>query len=197
MDRVSLSPRSYNRNDTLIRQIDTDFDFEPKSARLQDTPYLQPVFPPKNPVNAVSNPRSRSMKKDPNINTKIQNYESRRSYRFANERARDIPYVPPEYSGTYVETTRELTKKEKEFNRKLIQKYTRKSKLPPYHTSMIGAYKKVVLGRKSERVLQETNDYQTTEIYKRRRCNKLYEENMRFHSDQMQRTGVKEPKYNF
>lgn len=197
MDRATLSPRAYNNDDSNLRQIDPSFDFEPRSARLQDSPYLMPAFPPKHPVNAISNPRSRSMKKEPTKNPRFQNFESRRSLRFANEKAKEIPYQPPEYAGTYVETAREFSKRASEFNRKIIQKYTKKSKLPPYHTSMIGTYKKVVIGRKAERAIQEYCEYENAEDFKRKRCNRLYEENTRFHTDQMHRFGVREPKYNY
>ena len=155
--------------------------YQPQSARLYNSPYLYPPFAPMPPDNGMR--LTRSARRSVKTPRRYDNYVPYNG----------SPYKPPEVEQTYVERTRMFAKRDKEWNTRMVRKYTRKSTLPAYRTSMKGAYKKVVLDKQSERMAKEEYEWKTSSDIRRKRAIRLSEESMRAHEDIMKRTGVQAP----
>lgn len=180
-------------NVNLPREFDDDDLYKPKSARLYNSPYLHLPFSPAPPSNGVfsrettsTNPRRKSA----------------RSGRASQRCGMAVPYrgstyIPPEIGLSYVERTKQTSRRDMDYNRSIVRKYTKKETLPSYKFSMKNTYNKIVLGKQTERVMKEEYEYKTILATKRRRALKNFEEAEKAHEDIMRKTGVQEPLYNF
>lgn len=164
-----------------------------KSARLYHSPYLQPLWVPKNPVNPVS-PRP------------VTNRNSRNLLR-NNQRA------PGEYDGsilmsptiskgfkfnpelTYDQRNKQNQVRRQKYDQQLAQKYTKAFACDPYKTSMTDTWQKVLIDHQKARYRNEMIEHQQRMIFSRQRSQRIGDEAERVHKYQMEINGVKEPTY--
>ena len=155
--------------------------YQPQSARLYNSPYLYPPFQPMPPDNGMR--LTRNARRSVKTPRRYDNYVPYNG----------TPYRPPEVEQTYVERTKYFAKRDKDWNERIVRKYTKKETLPAYRTSMKGTYNRVMIQKKKERVRQETYAINTASDVRRRRMIRQSEESMRAHEEIMRRNGVQPP----
>lgn len=156
----------------------------PKSARLKMSPYLQPVFPPKDPffgydpkyLKAARSPRPK--RKEVLTTAGITTAFKPRNY------------SPPRVDMTYVQRKALYDKKEAEYDKKLLKKYERLNPMDSYKSSMIGAYQQCVIDKKAEMVLAEEEEYRSMSQAKKKRLAQQAAEVERLREQQMKKTGI-------
>lgn len=158
--------------------------YEPKSARLKVSPYLQPAFPPHDPFFGID-PKLLSESRSPRASQKGVLATAGRSATF-----KPRVYSPPRVDMTYVQRKALYEKREADFDKKATQKYTRLNPMSSYKKSMIGAYEECVIGRKVERVLAEEEEYRSISQAARKRLEQHALESERLHEQQMKQTGL-------
>ena len=172
--------------------------YEPKSARLQHSPYLQPIFPPHNPYFGGNSPRTRSRSPNATARSGVLAETGRNAARLSlSTPFKNTPYRPPYVEQTYAERKEMFEQRERDHDMKNSRRFMKKYPVSPYKTSMIGQYEQCVIGRQIERVHYEEDVYRATSQASQRRCEQQYQEAVALHEEQMKKSGVKEPKYNY
>lgn len=170
--------------------------YEPKSARLYHTPYLQPLWLPKPPINAVASPRPTTNKSPRNV---LRQYNG-----LSSDFGRDTiqsPTTTREFkmsnSLTYDQHLKQNSIRLRKYDNKLAQKYSKVFSCEPYKSSMIGAWQNSIIDHQHERARNETFQYQQRVNFSRQRSHRIHEEAERAHRWQMEVNGVPEPRYNY
>ena len=173
--------------------------YEPKSARLQQSPYLQPVFPPHNPFFGMDRPvtsRSPRASRTGVLQTTGRN-QAKVERLSLSVPFKNTPYKPPNVEQTYSERKAMYDQRAKDYDRKNSKRYQKRYPADAYKTSMYGQYEQHVLHRQVERLLTEEDEYRCISQSSQRRREQLFEEASKLHEEQMKKSGVQEPQYNF
>ena len=147
------------------------------SPRYQKSPYLSPVL-------GILRPR---------YQTRIKQEKYVYPYQQQNQEfPPDFDPIAPKSSRarltgeqlTYVQRTRDFHNREKNFDKKLSEKYKISNPMDPYKSSMYGAYKKSLITAKKENKRREQIQYETTTQFKRQRLLQNYNEVVEMHRKQ-------------
>ena len=147
------------------------------SPRYQKSPYLSPVL-------GILPPRYQTRNKPEKFvyPYQQQNQEFPPEFDARSPRSSRARFTGEQL--TYAQRTRDFHKREKDFDKKLSEKYKVLNPMDPYKSSMYGAYKKSLITAKKETKRREQMEYETTTQIKKQRLLQNYNDVVEMHRKQ-------------
>ena len=144
------------------------------SPRYQRSPYLSPVL-------GIVPPRYQVAHKEQKYRYPTQHSFHEYPPLTQPKSAREKQVAPVL---TYSQRMKSFEKREKEYDKKLSQKYVIANPMDPYKHSMYGAYKKSIIIAKRETNQKEQHDFEMTTQNKKKRLQQNYNEAVLLHRQQ-------------